>query len=107
MGYSQEDAQALEGLQQDMKKYCDDGLDGTNIKIVGKGSGDEVLPHHDMMLPHWQKFANVLRGRMNADDVLLHCVSLPVSVLDIIFPAFQSTNLTGMMDGSTYPLFSK
>jgi len=96
MGYSQEDAQALEGLQQDMKKYCDDGLDGTNIKIVGKGSGDEVLPHNDMMLPHWQKFANVLRGRMNADDVLLHCVSLPVSVLDIIFPAFQSTNLTGL-----------
>ena len=62
IGYSEEDAQAIEKLQNDLKKYCDG--DDTKIELRPRGTGsDDMLPHHDMMLPHWQKFAKAVRGR--------------------------------------------
>ena len=80
----------MENLQQDMKKYCD-RVDETTIGL--DGGGREVLPHHDMLLPHWQKFAKGLKGRTKVEEVKIYGVSLPVSVVDIIFPTIQLMNL--------------
>ena len=89
IGYSQERAQLMEKLQNDMKKYCD----GNEDDIEVKGNLGSILQHHDMMLPHWQKFANGLRGRTSIKALTLMGISLPIPVLDIMFPALQSTNL--------------
>ena len=90
MGYSQDDAQRMENLQQDMKAYCD-GVDETEIGL--DGGGREALPHHDMLLPHWQKFAKGLKGCTKVEDVNIYGVSLPRPVLDIILPTLQTLNL--------------
>ena len=58
LGYSQAQAKAMEKLQNDMKKCCDGG-DETEIKLHQRG----ILLHDELMLPHWQRFANELRGR--------------------------------------------
>jgi len=60
MGYSQAQAIAIEWLQNDMKKYCDGG-DETEVDLRQRGSlhtVDQILLHHELMLPHWQRFAN-------------------------------------------------
>ena len=44
------------------------------------------------MLPHWQRFANALRGCNSVTRVRLRGISLPPPVLDIIFPTLQSMN---------------
>jgi len=88
MGYSQEDAQLMENLQNDMKKYCDES--DNEIKLKGNNHG--ALPHHDMLLPHWKRFTNELRGRDSVTRVRIRGVSLPHPVLDTMFPALQSMN---------------
>jgi len=55
IGYSNEDAQLMERLQNDIKKYCEDNDDNTEIDLRGRMEPGAVLPHHDMMLPHWKK----------------------------------------------------
>ena len=69
IGYSNEDAQAMEKLQNDMKKYGDVGIDETEIELAGANAADVTLPHHEILLPHWQKFANGLRGRTNVERI--------------------------------------
>ena len=91
IGYSEDDARRMETLQNDMKKYCE-GDGETGIELVG-ADDDEMLPHHDMLLPHWQKFANELRGRNSVDSCNIFGISLPISVLDIILPSLQTMNL--------------
>lgn len=85
MGYSQAQAKAMEGLQNDMKRYCDDGNE-TEIKLYQRGT----LPHHELMLPHWQRFANELSRRDSVTEIGIRGISLPPPVLDILFPALQS-----------------
>jgi len=99
IGYSEAGGQARVNLQLDMKRYCDGSDDEfTIIKLIPKDSEGEIylrnfkLSHHDMMLPHWQKFRNSMSGRNTVKDVHLCGVHLPVSVLDIILPTFQSMN---------------
>ena len=84
----------MENLQNDMKKYCDDS-DATEIKI--KGRYGNLLPHHDMMLPHWQKLFKALHGRTSINSLSIIGISLPVSVLDIMFPTLQTINLEQML----------
>ena len=91
IGYSQEDAQLMENLQNDMKKYCD-GENKTDIEFIGNYT---ILPHHDMMLPHWKKFANGLSRRASVTSLRIGGIYLPAPVLDIILPPLQSIqNLT-------------
>ena len=90
MGYSQDDAQAMEKLQNDMKKYCDVS---ENNDVILKGRGGDGLPYHDLMLPHWKKLFKALHGRTSINEFTLIGVSLPSVVLDIMFPALQSINL--------------
>ena len=97
IGYSNEDAQAMEKLQNDMKKYGDVGIDETEIELAGANAADVTLPHHEILLPHWQKFANGLRGRTNVERIEFVGISLPASVLDIMFPTLQSMNLNELM----------
>jgi len=89
----------MEKLQNDIKKYCDDGSEVTKIDL--KGIPGIILPYHEMLLPHWQRLANRLRGRTKMEDVQMQImgISLPISVLDIILPAFQSMNLTKLTLG--------
>jgi hypothetical protein len=91
IGYSQNDARRMEELQNDMKKYYDNS-DEINIKLEGMPRGGVRLPHHEMMLLHWQKFANALRGRASVEEFLVQNNRLPVPVLDIVFPALQTMN---------------
>ena len=91
-GYSLENAYRLENLQNDMKAYCEDN-DNNQIELLGRNVEHEPLPHNDMMLPHWQKFAIGLKRRTSVEEVQILGISLPVSVLDIIFPALQSLSL--------------
>ena len=91
MGYSEEDAQLLEKLQTDMKKFCDES---GGVDIVLRGRGEGALPYHDMMLPHWKKFAKTLSsGRTSVEYIGFTGISLPVSLLDIVFPALQVANI--------------
>jgi len=110
IGYSNEEAEAMEEIQKDMKKYCDGDdevimiesdlsvLDygKTTIELLGGCPGREVTPHHDMMLPHWKKFAKALIGRVSVEILTIVGISLPVSVLDIIFPTLQTMNLSDL-----------
>ena len=97
MGYTEDDARLMEELQNNIKKYCDES-DDSIIKLSGKVTGiltrNDMLAHHDMMLPHWQKFRDGMSGRNTVKDVYLCGVELPVSVLDIILPTLQSMNLS-------------
>ena len=99
IGYSQADANAIEKLQNDMKKYCD-GLDETKIELDVFSGSALPLQHHDMLLPHWKKLAKSLNGSTSINSIQIMGISLPVSVLDIIFPALQSMNLTKLSLGS-------
>jgi len=90
LGYSEDDAQSMEELQNDMKKYCDNSGDA-DIILRGRGEGTP-LPYHDMILPHWKKLAKALKGRTNV-EFLITGISLPISVLDVMFPAVQMMNL--------------
>ena len=92
MGYSEDDSYMMEKLQHDMKGICDEvGDEHAIIKLEGRSDG--ALPHHDRLLPHWQKFAKSLNGRTSVTMLKLYGVSLPVSVLDIILPTIQSMDL--------------
>ena len=96
-GYSVRGANAMEKLQNDIKKYCDEG-DTNNVEIE-LTSGGIKLPHHDVMLPHWKRFAIGMSGRNTVKDVRFCGVEIPVSVLDtLILPTFQSmNNLSSLM----------
>jgi len=89
IGYSEDDAPLMERLQNDIKKYCDEENETT---IVLNGSPSVILRHHDMMLPHWQKLAKALHGRTSINSIRIAAISMPVSVLDIMLPTFQSMN---------------
>ena len=98
IGYSEADAELMEQLQNDIKKYCDGG-DANNDEIYLKGRHEIglTLSHHDIMLPHWKKLAKALEKRTNMTEVVISGISLPLPVLDIIFPALQSTNLENLV----------
>ena len=92
MGYSQNDARLMENLQNDLKNYCDSS-GGVDIDLNGRNDIGE-LPHHDLMIPHWKKFAKALKGRTSVPiNAYFTGISLPTSVLDIVFPAFQLVNI--------------
>jgi len=93
IGYSQDDAQFIEKLQNDIKKYCDEAGAET-IKLGGEGRINDSMiniPNSDI-LPHWKKLAKALVGR-TVKNVEIYHVSLPAPVLDVMFPTFQSMNL--------------
>jgi len=95
IGYSQAQATAMEELQNDIENYYDVDGGETDIKLQRPGSLisiDEIIPHHELLLPHWDKFANELRGRDSVSRLRLRGISLPPRVLDIVFPALQSMN---------------
>ena len=91
IGYSNQEAQQMENLQNNIKKYCEDNEDNTEIDLRGRMEPGAVLPHHDMMIPHWQKLFKALRGHGKVNMIKIFGISLPVSVLDIIFN--QSSNI--------------
>ena len=93
IGYSQGQANAMVKLQHDIKKYYDGYSDETIIKLEGRPDG--ILPHHDMMLPHWQKLGKALHGRtsINSLSIEFYNIHLAPPVLDIMFPALQSMDL--------------
>jgi len=88
IGYSEDDAQRMELLQNDMKRYCD----GDDAKIDLRRRSGAILPHHDMMLPLWQKLFKSLSTRATFEDFRIAAISMPESVLDIMLPSLQSTN---------------
>ena len=100
LGYSEEGAQARVNLQYDMKKYYDSnskyGYDDAIITLIprlniGGYTQKRKLLHDDMMLPHWEKLAKSLnRQRTTVEQVQINQIDLPMSILDIILPAFQS-----------------
>ena len=90
MGYSIIHAQGMEKLQNDMKKYCDGNSD-TQIDLIGKRLRF-IVPHHDMLIPHWQKLAIGLIGRKLV-KVSIQGITLPTPVLDIMFPALHLVSL--------------
>jgi len=102
MGYSQDDAELMEKLQNDMKKYCDRSGD---IDIALRGRGGGTLPYHDLILPHWKKLLKALKGRTNVEFQVTG-ISLPSPLLDIVFPALQEYKIvqlrligTGLVGG--------
>jgi len=90
MGYSEVQAAAMERLQNDIKRYCDGGNE-TEIKLHVRGIR---LPHHELMLPHWEKVAKSLSSSRHTSVTCLciRGISLPPTVLDILSPALQSMN---------------
>jgi len=95
IGYTQAQANAMEELQNDIENYLDVDGGETDMTLQGKGLlvlVNQIIPHHDLLLPHWKKFANELRGRTTVSCVRIRGISLPPPVLDIVFPALQSMN---------------
>lgn len=95
MGYSELDARLMEKLQQDMKNYRD-GSDETEIRLEGRMGPIAVLPYHDILLPHWNSLFKALNGRTSTKRLFFTGISLPASVLDIMFPVLQSMNLEAL-----------
>ena len=94
IGYSEDDAQLMEKLQNDMKKYCD----GSDKNILLRGRNSPILPHHDMMLPHWQKLFKALSGRTSETfDVNVGGICIHRPVQDFMFSALQSMNLSSLV----------
>jgi len=91
IGYSEDDALAYEKLQNDMKKYCDNNGDA-DIDLCVRRNEFGLLPHHDLMIPHWQKLLKSLKGRTNVAFGLVD-ISLPASLLETVFPALQLVNI--------------
>ena len=118
IGYSPEAAQAMESLQNDLKKYYEGAISKNSISIdelfpnlFGEeysnlrtielvprdNNGDDLIDisHHEWMLPHWIKFAKGFGdGLINVQNILIGRVSMPLPVLDILLPAFQTAALT-------------
>lgn len=98
MGYSEFDGLHLQRLQLEIKLYCDGRNDTifssipTEINIRGR-PGRDILSYHELMLPHWQKLLKTLHGRTHINTIKILGISLPVPVLDIMFPTFHSINL--------------
>ena len=82
IGYSLEDAQSLEIVQRDMKRYREDENE-TTIKLHVKDNEGVrrlhvKLPHnHGLMLPHWNKLMKSLTGRTNVNEVDIAGIYLP------------------------------
>ena len=91
LGYSEADAQSMEELQNDMKKRSGDA----DIMLRGSGEG-APLPYHDRILPHWKKLAKALKGRTNV-EFLIAGISLPILVLDVMFPALELAKITQLV----------
>jgi len=92
IGYSQDEAIAIETFQNDIKKHCDE--DDNTIHLYGGNTG--MIPYHDMLMPHWQKFAKGLNGRPSEIDLQIYSYSMPQSVLDVMLPSLQSMNLISL-----------
>ena len=100
MGYSWNDAQEMENLHKNIKK-CIDGEYSEPHHLLITRSGEDfdyVVPHHDIIIPRWKELAkSLIRGtlieQVHIKRFSIVGVSLPVSVLDIIFPAIQSMKL--------------
>jgi len=115
IGYSPEAAQAMESLQNDLKKYYDGAISNNvifqldmdeeyrnlrTIELIPRdnngGELDIDISHHEWMLPHWIKFAKGFfsGGRINVKNITIGRVSMPLPVLDILLPAFEAAALT-------------
>jgi len=77
-------------LQKDMMKYYDE--DNVN-EVKLEGSLNTVLPDHDIMLPHWNKFAKALRGRTSVEEFEIVGISMPAEAVDTMFSTFQTMDL--------------
>jgi len=90
IGYSNEDAQTMNQLQQDMKFYR---VFEEDTIVLGVDSPNNGYQHNDWMIPHWKKLFKALNGRTLVDTFYIRHIHLPVSVLDMMFPALQSIKL--------------
>ena len=93
IGYSQDDAQIMNQIQQDMKYYRDIYED--TIVLDAEFPNSEYQ-HNDWMIPHWKELFKALRLRGHSHYVetfYIKHIHLPVSVLDMMFPALKSMNL--------------
>ena len=86
MGYSQDDAELMEKLQTDIKKYCDGELSSDDTIDLRGREDFSALSHHDMMLPHWKKLFKTLNNHTSEYIKLsISGIHLPVSVCLILF----------------------
>lgn len=103
IGYSEDVAQSMERLQNDMKKYCDGdmGNDNTVIKLIPKDSqGDDyssTLPHHDLMIPHWKRLTKAFH---HVTTVEIWNICLPRPVLETILPQFHHLKSLLLLDAN-------
>jgi len=96
IGYSQDDAKLIEKLQNDLKRYCEEDRGETKIELDGEGgrrNEETINIPNRYILPHWKRFATALNGRTSFEEINIRGISLPVPVLDTIFPALISMNL--------------
>jgi len=88
IGYTEDDAQKMEKLQNDMKKYCDED-DTTKVELLGVEIGDQIYHDYGWMIPLWTELFDALHGRTSVEKVNISGIKLPVS----IFPTLQSMDL--------------
>lgn len=92
IGYTEDHAQKMEKLQNDMKKYCEED-DTTIVELKGVENGEQIYPDISWLLPHWMELFNALHGRTSVEKIKISRIKLPVLVLDTLFPTLQSLNL--------------
>ena len=86
IGYSENDAQTMNQIQQDMKFFR---VFEEDTVVLGVDSPNSGYQHNDWMIPHWKELFKALRGRTLVDTFYIRHIHLPVSGLDMMFPALQ------------------
>ena len=92
IGYTEDHAQKMEKLQNDMKQYCDEE-DATKVELSGVDNPGQFFHDSSWMIPLWTELFNALHGRTSVEEMQISGIQLPISILDTIFPTLQSMHL--------------
>ena len=95
IGYAEEFAQTMERFQLDMKNLQGDAENSVMLQPKDSDGNDihGIMPHHDLLLPHLEKFAIALSGRANIERVEITGIAVLAPVLENIFAAMRSIQL--------------
>jgi len=98
VGYNELESRVVERLQRDMKHLHreKEGVMADAIHLCPQNDAGERMwarewrpvRHHELLLPHWQRFARVLAERRE-DKIVVACFRLPPPVLGTILPSMR------------------
>ena len=89
LGYSEEQAQGMEELQNDIKKLCDGDFEDETDLTLQWINDEHIILHHEMMTSHWNKLFKKMNGRTSVQSFDIRRFYMPVSLLGNMFSALH------------------